>query len=257
MKPLQLKIISCNVLWREFCHYASQSPNRFEFQFLPWGLHCDPKQLRRELQQAVDDTPAGFDAILLGYGLCSQGVAGVSARQTRLIIARGHDCITCFLGARARYRAYFDAHPGTYWYTPGWIENHLPPGQERYERTFAQYKDKYGEDNAQYLMEMEQDWFNKYSTAAYVDLAIGPVDAHKTKTRECAAWLGWQYDEIKGDPALLQRLVAGKWDPDEFLIVEPNHHIEASNDDMILCAVPDTGGGELPAEAGPRTQTLP
>ncbi len=237
MKTLNLKIISCNVMWRELCHYASLSANKFEFRFMPYGLHGDPNQLRAEVQKAVDETPATFDAILLGYGLCSKGVEGITARKTRLVITRGHDCITCFLGSRARYKAYFDAHPGTYWYTPGWIENHLAPGKERYETTFEEYKAKFGEDNAQYLMEMEQDWFNKYSTAAYIDLAIGDAEAHKAYTRQCAEWLGWRYDEIAGDPSLLRRFVAGGWDAEDFLVVEPGHQIEATNDDHIVRSV--------------------
>ncbi|MFA6102139.1 MAG: DUF1638 domain-containing protein [Victivallaceae bacterium] len=237
MKTLNLKIIACNVMWRELCHYAAISFNKFEFKYLPWGLHRDPGEIRLEVQKAVDDTPDTFDAILLGYGLCSKGVEGIFARQIRLVIPRGHDCITCFLGSKKRYKEYFDAHPGTYWYTPGWIENHLPPGKERYEKTFEEYRKKYGEDNAKFLMEMEQDWFNKYSTAAYVDLPVGNTDFCKAYTRQCAEWLGWQYDEIKGDPSLLKHFVDGDWNSDEFLIVEPDHHIEATNDDKIMRSV--------------------
>ncbi len=90
MKILNLKIVSCNVLWRELCYYASLSPNRFEFKYLPFGLHNDPKQLRVEVQRAIDDTPDTVDAILLGYGLCSKGTEGLCARKTRLVITRGH-----------------------------------------------------------------------------------------------------------------------------------------------------------------------
>lgn len=235
---LNLKVISCNVMWRELCYYASQARHTFEFAYMPYGLHNEPKKLRVEVQKAVDATPPTFDAILLGYGLCSKGVEGIIARHTRLVITRGHDCITCFLGSKERYREYFDANPGTYWYTPGWIENHLPPGKDRYEQTFEQYKQKYGEDNAQYLMEMEQGWFSTYTTAAYVDLGVGNAAEYKTYTRECADWLKWRYDELAGDTGLMKRFVEGAWNPDEFLVVEPGFAIEATNDDQIMRAVP-------------------
>ncbi len=241
MKKLNLKIISCNVMWRELSYFAALSPNKFEFKYLPYGLHCEPDRLRVEVQKAVDDTDDTFDAILLGYGLCSKGLEGIRAGNTRLVIPIGHDCITCFLGSRIRYKEYFDANPGTYWYTPGWIENHLSPGKERHERTLESYKEKYGEDNAQYLMEMEQDWFKKYSTAAYIDLEVGDVEECKNFTRQCAEWLGWRYDEIRGDPSLFKRFVGGDWNRDEFLIVEPGHHIVATNNDDIMRAAP--GGG--------------
>jgi len=234
MKTQNFKIIACNVLWREFCYYAALSKNRFSFHFMEYGLHGEPDKLRVELQKEIDGTPGGFDAILLGYGLCSKGVEGISARKTPLVIARGHDCITCLLGSKERYLEYFSANPGTYWYSPGWIENHLAPGKERYEKTYQEYLQKYGEDNARYLMEMEQNWFRKYSVAAYVDLGVGDNEAYAAYTRQCAEWLGWKYDRIKGDPALLRRLLDGDWSKDDFLIVEPGHHIEASNDENIM-----------------------
>jgi hypothetical protein len=238
VKQHHFKIVSCNVMWREMCYYASLSGNTFTFQFLPWGLHRDPNELRLEVQRAIDGASDPVDAILLGYGLCSKGVEGITAGKTRLVITKGHDCITCFLGSKERYRAYFDAHPGTYWYTPGWIENHLAPGKERYEETYREYLEKYGEDNAQYLMDMEQDWFRKYSTAAYVDLGVGDSAEYEEYTRKCADWLHWNYERFEGDAGLIQRLLNGDWNEDDFLIVEPGCKIEATNDESIMRSVP-------------------
>ena len=60
-------------------------------------------------------------------------------------------------------------------------------------------------------MEMEQGWFKQYTTAAYIDLGVGNDEPYKKYTRECAEWLGWQYDEIKGDSSLFRRFVGGEW----------------------------------------------
>lgn len=226
-------------MWRELCYFASQSRNNFQFQFLPYGLHNEPDQLRIEVQKAVDETAEPLDGILLGYGLCSKGVEGITARNVRLVIIKGHDCITCFLGSRERYRTYFDTHPGTYWYTPGWIENHSPPGKKRYEDAYREYAEKYGDENAQYLMDMEQDWYRKYTTAAYIDLGVGDSAEYEKITRECAEWLHWQYERLDGDATLLRRLVNGEWGGNDFVIVEPGHRIEATDDEMILRSVPD------------------
>jgi hypothetical protein len=225
-------------MWREICHYAALSSNGFRLEFLSWGLHTEPDQLRVALQRSIDATEEGFDAILLGYGLCSNGLEGIVARNTRLVITRGHDCMTCLLGSKERYSEYFDANPGTYWYTPGWIENHLSPGQERYEKTYRQYVEQFGEDNAQYLMEMEQDWFRKYTTAAYVDLGVGDTKEHEAYTQRCADWLKWRFDRLEGDAGLIVRLLNGEWDDQEFLVVEPGHMIKASHQADILKSVP-------------------
>jgi hypothetical protein len=227
-------IISCRVLWREICHFASVSSNVFDFCFLKQGLHNTPDILREQVQRAIDEVDGDYEAILVGYGLCSNGLEGIVARNTQLVTMRGHDCITFLLGSKERYRDYFDRHPGTYWYSPGWIDETLMPSKERYERTLRSYTEKYGEDNAQYLMEMEQGWFKEYTTAAYVDLGFYDTKRYKDYTQECAEWLDWKCDILTGDPTLIVDWLNGNWDPDRFLIVSPGSAAVASYDERVL-----------------------
>lgn len=231
-------VISCHVLWREICYFASVSKNVFNFHFLQQGLHNTPEVLRRELQQAVDSVVGDYDAILIGYGLCSNGLIGIQARDKKLVIMRGHDCITFLLGSKERYRQYFDHHPGTYWYSPGWIDTALMPGRRRLEQIYQQYKEQYGEENAQYLMEVEQHWIRDYSTAAYVDLGFYDTENYKRFTRTCAEELNWNYDELKGDPQLIINFLEGNWDPEDYLVVQPGQKIIASYDDRIIDVAP-------------------
>ena len=227
-------VISCHVLWREFCYTASLSENSFDFNFLDQGLHNTPDILRKNLQEAIDVVPDGYDAVLMGYGLCCNGIEGVKARGTRLVFLRGHDCITFLLGSKERYKEYFDSHPGTYWYSPGWIETGTQPGKDRYEAMLKEYIEKYGEDNAEYLMKMEQGWFKEYSNAAYVDFGVGDRAVGREYTKECAEWLGWKYDQLDGDGRLMKDMLAGAWNEKEFLIVEPGQSVVASHDDEVI-----------------------
>lgn len=230
--------IGCHVLWREVCHFISLSRNQFDIKLLDWGLHIYPDDLRISLQNAIDNNDKDYDAILIGYGLCSNGVAGIKATKNRLVIIRGHDCITHLIGSKEKYREYFDKYPGTYWYSPGWIEDHLEPGEERYELLHKEYVEKFGEENADYLMEVEQDWFRKYTCATYVDLNIGDNEHFKNRTKECADWLKWNYHEIEGDPELLVNFLNGNWEEsDKYLIIEPGYMIQPSYDNSIMKAV--------------------
>ena len=56
-------------------------------------------------------------------------------------------------------------------------------------------------------------------TEKYWDLPLS--DQYRKYTRDCAAYLKWNYDEVKGDSSLLMRLVNGEWNSDDFLVVEP------------------------------------
>ena len=233
-------IIACHVLWRELCHLAAASENTFDFVFLNQGLHNTPDLLRKDLQQAIDTADEqeikSYEAILIGYGLCSNGIEGIVSRKTRLVVPRGHDCITFFLGSKERYKEYFDSNPGTYWYTPGWIDDTVQPGEQRYADTLAIYTEKYGEDNAEYLMEMESNWYKEYKNAAFIDYDFMDLKRYKEYTKECAEYLKWNYDELKGDTGLLQAFLQGEqgWTDDKFLVVEPGEQIVASHDDRII-----------------------
>jgi hypothetical protein len=233
---MKYHVISCHVLWRELCFYASNSTNVFTFQFLEQGLHNTPEVLRQTVQDAVDAVPEGYDAVLLGYGLCSNGLMGIEARNVPLVVMRAHDCITFLLGSRQRYREYFDSHPGTYWYSPGWIDSSLMPGVDRHNKVREQYVEQYGEDNADYLMEMEQGWLKAYSNCAYVDLGFGDTERYKDYTKQCAEWLGWKYESLEGDPDLMIRFVEGRWEGDDFLVVKPGQRIAPSHDELVLGA---------------------
>jgi len=200
-------------------------------------LHNTPDQLRKELQQAIDEVDGKYPYILIGYGLCSNGIVGIKAQKSTLVIMRGHDCITFFLGSKEHYREYFDKHPGTYWYTPGWIDTGTQPGKDRYEKILQEYIDKYGEENAEFLMEMEQNWFKEYNNAAYIDQCFLDSTKYKEYTKECAEWLGWNYDEIKGSTLLIEDFLNGNWDDERFLVVKPGEIVDASNDNNIIKAV--------------------
>jgi len=230
-------LIACHVLWREISYYASKSKNNFDFKYLKQGLHNTPDILKRDLQEAIDEVDGEYPVILVGYGLCSNGISGITAKKSKLVIMRGHDCITFFLGSKERYREYFDNNPGTYWYTPGWIETSTQPGKDRYEGLLAEYTKKYGEDNAEYLMEMEQGWFKEYKKAAYVDLGFCDSEEYKNYTRECASYLNWKYDELTGDGSLFFDFINGNWDDSRFLVVEPGTRVEPSNNETIIKAL--------------------
>lgn len=227
-------VISCHVLWRELCHFASVSKNIFNFHFLKQGLHNTPDMLRQQVQEAIDAVDGDYDAILIGYGLCSNGLVDIQARDKKLVIMRGHDCITFLLGSKKRYQEYFDRHPGTYWYSPGWIDTTLMPGKQRLELIHQEYKEKYGEANAEYLMEIERRWICDYSRAAYVDLGFYDTQSYKEFTHKCAQELSWHYDELAGDPQLIVNFLEGNWDSHDFLIVQPGEKVIASYDERIL-----------------------
>ncbi|MCP4608079.1 MAG: DUF1638 domain-containing protein [Planctomycetes bacterium] len=225
---MRLQFITCKVLQREAYYCAARSKNVVDVVLMEQGLHNEPDRLRTEVLKALENTcdiqGRPYDASLLGYGLCSNGIVGLSA-EIPIVVPRGHDCITLLLGSKDKYQEYFDSHRGIYWYSPGWIESDEQPSKERYERLLKEYKEKYGDDNAQYLMEVEQSWMKEYSWATFVDWGLTDSGEYINYTKRCAEYLHWNYDELKGSPALMQKLIDGDWHESEFLVVKPGQKI--------------------------------
>ena len=244
---MKLYAISCEALVRECSRAAALSPHVVTVSFQAFGLHNTPDELRAKIQEEIDGASGGKnDYILLAYGLCSRGTADLVARNVPLVIPRAHDCITFFLGSKERYQQEFSSRPGTYYYSPGWVERKegevdqggftIVKDSER-EARFKEYVEKYGEDNAAFLMEQESQWLDHYNRAAFIDMGIGDIDYYRRFTQEVARTHGWAYEELQGDFRLVDLLFGGNWDADDFLIVQPGQRTVEDVNSGIISAV--------------------
>lgn len=246
---MRLKLIACEILYRELCAAAARSVNQVDLEFMPKGLHdVGQAGMARRLAEAlaaVDESR--YDAVLLGYCLCSNGLVGLAARSVPLVVPRGHDCITLFFGSKERYLEYFYANPGTYFKTSGWIErgdqleqitgesiSHRSGMRQSYEELVA----RYGEDNARFLYDHLCNMTRNYGQLTYIEMGIEPDGRFEAETRRLAEERGWKYDRVQGDMTLLQALVDGPWDDERFLVLQPGQRVAASFDDRVIQAEP-------------------
>ncbi|RPJ43452.1 MAG: DUF1638 domain-containing protein, partial [Chloroflexi bacterium] len=180
-------------------------------------------------------------------GLCGRATAGISARDIPVIIPRAHDCITLFLGSRARYKEQHEKQPGTYWYSPDYIERGtqddtltaLGSGTDdayNIEHEYDQYVAKYGKDNADYLMEVMGAWRSHYQRAAFIDMGVGDSSLVEGKAQEEASRRGWNYERVAGDLVLVRRLLNGDWDDEDFLTLKPGQKLAMAYDERVICA---------------------
>lgn len=246
---MRLRLISCEVFYREMCFALARSPHQIDLEFLPKGLHdIGSKPMRERIQERLDAVDASrYDAILLGYGLCNNGIAGLVARGVPLVVPRAHDCITLFLGNKERYLRFFSENPGVYFKTSGWIERGTPaPGfadlsiQHRtgLDLTLADLVARYGEDNGHFLFEELTRYKDRYGVLTYINMGVGPEDQFEQRARSDADDAGWGFQKVEGDISLIQRFLDGKWDEEEFLVVQPFERVVATYGDGVIAAEP-------------------
>ncbi len=241
---MKLKLISCEIFFREMEFLLKQSPHEIDVEFLQKGLHDIPtNEMQGRIQAQVDAaSQLEFDAILLGYGLCNNGLNGIVSRGKQLVLPRAHDCITLFFGSRERYREYFDAHPGTYFKTTGWIERDKIseelrqlsiPNQLGMDKSYEELVEQYGEDNAEFLWNELCDTKKNYSQITFIEMGVEPDDRFERIAQQEAVDKGWAYEKVAGSLTLLQRLLCGIWDED-FLVVPPGHRITVDHSTGIV-----------------------
>lgn len=262
---MRLHAIACDILARPVYLCAARSPHAVDVTLLRRGLHALPTRLRDRLQAEIDrasvpaDGAPAPDAIVLAYGLCGGATAGLEARAVPLVLPRAHDCITLFLGSRERYAREAATAP-TYWYVRDQLERSgevasaggagsgvvLGPGGDppawatdtdaQIAEARTRYAARYGEDNADYLMEVMGAWRDHYRRGAYVALETdGAADA-ADRARAEAERRGWDYARVEGDLVLLRALLDGAWG-DDVLVLAPGERLAMSYDGDVVKAV--------------------
>src|ERR1035437_1859597 len=238
---MRLKLIGCEVLFREMCHACAHAPHQVDVEFLPKGLHdLGGKPMAAKIQEAVDRTPEGvYQAILLGYGLCGNGLEGLTARHTRLVLPRAHDCIALLLGSHERYQAYFADNPGTFYRSTGWLERgqglqQLTHHTTGFDESLETLIGKYGEDNGRYLYEEMTRYRAQYRKLTFIETGLEADGKFIAEAAAEAKEKGWSFERLPGDLAWLGRMVEGKGTDAEVVAPEPGQRIAPSYDNRVM-----------------------
>jgi hypothetical protein len=207
------RVIACATVIEEMLPFL---PADVPYEVLDFGLHLKPQDLKRTLQDKIDEASPTADIILLGYGLCSMAVVGLRATTATIVTSRSDDCIAIFLGSCDAYRQQVRKEPGTYYLTKGWIEVGDTPFSE-YERLV----EKYGQAKAARMIGLT---LKNYTRLAFINTGQYNIEHYRDYARQTSAQFNLRYEEIEGSPALVKKLIFGPWD-DEFVVVPPGETI--------------------------------
>ncbi len=236
----RLALLACRVFEQEIALHSAGAAHIVETRFYEVGLHDRPDQLRSTLQAELlaMETREDIEAVVLAYGLCGRGTVGLKPLRHKLVIPRAHDCITVFMGSQEAYAEHQRRCPTCYYYTPGWNRDRRVPGPERLETLKSELEKKFDPDDVEFLMQTEREQWAQHDTATYIDLGTANADAEADYARRCALWLGWKFEHLRGNPALLRDLLWANWDNERFQIIEPGMQLAHAPDETIMRAEP-------------------
>jgi hypothetical protein len=225
-------IIACKV-FQKLLEASLPIELKADVTYLDYGLHIVPKNLTKEVQLSIDQIKAP-STVILGYGLCGNGLVGINSGIHTLIIPKSDDCIAILMGSYDDYREEFDREPGTYYLTKGWLEAGSNPLQE-----YLGYVEKYGLEKADLIMDLQ---YKNYTRLMFVAQTKEDFVHYREQVIEiaefCKRW-GMRYEEKLGSDRFIRDLISiakkngsfGQQFVDyslgkDFVIVYPNSEIE-------------------------------
>lgn len=198
--PHSTVVIACAVFRGTIQNYIHDQNTRVIV--MDYGLHLTPQKMRAAIQEQIDALAAPH-LVLIGFGLCGNGLVGLKSRNHILVIPRVDDCVALFFGSRRTYLQEFRAEPGTFYLTPGWLECGGEPRSEYLKCTA-----RYGVEKATLI---SNALYGRYRRACLIALSAEELEKYRGQAGEVAAFCrerwGWGYKEIVGSPALIQRLL--------------------------------------------------
>ncbi|ONI39638.1 hypothetical protein AN639_02480 [Candidatus Epulonipiscium fishelsonii] len=236
---MRLAFVGCSIFSREIGYSISKSKNLVHSFFLEQGLHNTPDILRQTIQDTINkieeidkkeksshgEKRRGYDAIIIGYGLCSNGVVGLTSSRLPIVIPRCDDCMALFLGSQEKYLDLFQNSSGIYWYSKPWMENGVMPCKEYFQKLYEHYLQEYeDEDTAQYLVEQESGYITQYSNLYFIKSSIYEDEQEAETAKQIAKEFEWEYNEAPSSMAFISSLVEGDWD-DRFLVCNPGQKV--------------------------------
>lgn len=216
-------VIACKVMEPEIT-LLTQDVDYIEPIYLESSLHDTPDKMPDLICEKIDQAASHASQIVLGYGLCSNGVVGLVAPSQGLIIPRVHDCISLFLGSGELYQELFSNNPGTYYLTPGWVHERSDP-LGYMEKS---YVPRMGREMAEWGLKEE---LKHYTHITLINTITADMEPLRKIARQNAEFLDMKFEEVEGSTRYFSKILFGPYSDGDFVCLEQG---ETMQQEMIV-----------------------
>ena len=204
-------ILGCSSLAGHVEAAQAKMQTNYPFIALERKYHVNPKQMRVEILQALQQLPAEVDTVLVAMGFCGGSWQNVAARQ-RLVLPCVDDCITLLLHTDGE--RHFNLKQKNHFYLRDTDE-----GEYSLEGIYQGLCQKNGSAKG---AEIFNSWFAPFTDADIIDTGVYDCYAgdYLAAARRNADLAKCRLNHVVGSNLLLEKLVSGQWDK-QFGVVEP------------------------------------
>ncbi|MDR3162143.1 MAG: DUF1638 domain-containing protein [Spirochaetaceae bacterium] len=207
-------IIACETLREELSLIMECRQCSYPVVWVDAGKHVWPDKLHLAIQEALDALPPSCTTALALFGFCGNAMVGIRPPAQVLVFPRAADCIPLFLGSQAAREA---AGARTYFFTEGYLRSS--------GNIATEFRESLKRRGKNFALHVVKTMMAHYRNIAVIDTgAFDPAKVLEELT-EFSQTIGIPVSVIPGNLRLIDALLAGDWNRNEFLIVPPGETV--------------------------------
>lgn len=193
---MRLGIVSCEAIKGEMRALTEGDPDIVHTEYLDFGLHVNPENMKRVIIEKVNALEGKVDAVFLGYGIC-QSLSGITTQfKIPVAMLEVDDCIAALL-TPSGYETERKKCAGTWYNTPFFSE----AGMRRLMKEFRLDDPKFQKYDKMWFIKR---LFSGYSRCLYINTGVGDVERQEAFSRAFAEELNLRHETTQGTVSILR-----------------------------------------------------
>jgi hypothetical protein len=199
---VRIGIVACETFERSLEHLTRDDADIVHKEYLEFGLHEYPEELKKKVVEKVNSLEGKVDAVLLGYGICNSLKGITNQMKVPTVQLVGDDCIGVLITPEG-YDRERKKCAGTVYHTPYFAKMNREWTEKKLRSEMPNFEEL-GIDVDWYLARL----FDGYSRVLFIDDGLGEKEKFLELSRTFAAELKLKHECTEGTLSLLEEGLA-------------------------------------------------
>jgi hypothetical protein len=199
---MRIGIVACETFERSLEHLTRDDADIVHKEYLEFGLHEYPEELKKKVVEKVNSLEGKVDAVLLGYGICNSLKGITNKMKVPTVQLVGDDCIGVLITPEG-YDRERKKCAGTVYHTPYFAKMNREWTEKKLRSDMPNFEE----------LGIDVDWFlarlfDGYSRVLFIDDGLGEKEKFLELSRTFAAELKLKHECTEGTLSLLEEGLA-------------------------------------------------
>jgi hypothetical protein len=194
---MRIGIIACETFRRELEMLVQGDEDIAHKEYLEFGLHEYPEELKKAVVDKVNSLEGKVDAVFLGYGICQSLKDITKKMRVPTVQLKEDDCIGALITSE-EYERERKVCAGTMFHTPAFCEMGEAWFEKDMQKKMTEEQLKEFHEQGYDTMWFLRTLFNGYSRTLFIDTGVGDREHYLALSREFAAKLDMRHESRDG-----------------------------------------------------------